>query len=256
MLELEIAIFTMFALLLGAVTWRVWQQRVEAEQQAAASAELAVLGSGIGAVAHDLSTLLEGLAQSLRSAITDHESQRSGLEAAARAIDGAQSMLDVLRGKPRDPAAPVSVEGVVRLVVALVRPTFPWISITVEGELRFRGKSADAMRVVHHLILSAIVRALDAENGNVRVHISDGMLSITSEATEPALDDRAGERGALLDSDSSGLDPSLVAAAACIGWGLRHGVDGGGVSFVVEPTGGPGCLSASRVATTELPESA
>lgn len=234
MIELEVVISTAFALLLGTVTWRVWQQRVDAQHQADANAEFVVLGRGMRAIADDLAKELAVLDPTLRSAIASDELQPSALDAMTRAVCGAQSLVNVLRGKPRDTAVPTSVEGVVRLVAALLRPTFPEISVTVDGQLSFVGRTVDAMRVVRNLILNVILGAPDGEHRQVRVHISDRALSITIEANEGVLLRNYSAEDRFTDNGSSGL--SIVrTAAARLGWTLCRSV--GSVALVIESPG-------------------
>lgn len=235
MIELEAAIFTVFGLLLGAVTWWSWKQRRHAEQQAATSAELAGLGREVRGIAHDLSNLLTVIGPNLRSAIESREVETEILEDVERATGAAQSLLNVIRGKPRDVSAPTSIEGMVRFVAALLKREFPEIYVKVDGELRFLGTDSDALQVVQNLVLNAVREASKIPGAQVRIHLSDGALRITNPVRAPSLLDANIYDERVSHSGSSGLGLGIArAAAARLGWTLRHEVSGERVSFVIE----------------------
>jgi signal transduction histidine kinase len=235
MIELEVAIFTAFGLLLGTVAWWTWKQRLQAEKQASTSAELAGLGREVRGIAHDLSNLLAALGPNLRSAIESHEVESEMLDDVERATEAAQSLLDVIRGKPRDVSAPASIEGIVRFVAALLKREFPEIYVQVDGDLRFIGTDGDALQVVQNLVLNAIREASKIRGGQVQIQLSDGELRITNPVRAPALLDARIYDERVSHSGSSGLGLGIArAAAARIGWTLRHEVRGARVTFVVE----------------------
>jgi signal transduction histidine kinase len=234
-IELEVALFTVFALLLGTVTWWSWKQRLQAEKQAATSAELAGLGREVRGIAHDLSNLLSSLEPNLRSAIESHELEPEMLEDVERATSAAKSLVDVIRHKPRDATKPASVEGIARLVASLLKRQYPEIYVVAEGELFYLGTDGDALQVVQNLVLNAVREATAVGKGSVQIRIVDGGLRITNRVRSPSqLDGRIYDER-VSHSGSSGLGLGIArAAAARIGWTLRHEVNGDRVTFVVE----------------------
>lgn len=234
LIELEVALFTTFGLLLGTVAWWTWKQRLQAEKQAETSAELAGLGREVRGIAHDLSTLLTALGPNIRSAVESQEPDSEALHDVERATEAAQSLLNVLRGKPRDASAPTSIEGIARFVAALLKRGFPEIYLSVDGDLCFLGTDGDALRVVQNLALNAIREASHIEGGQVLIRLSNGELRVTNPVRNPALLDAKIYEERVSHSGSSGLGLGIArAAAARIGWTLRHEVVGERVSFIV-----------------------
>ena len=126
-----------------------------------------------------------------------------------------------------------SVEGIVRLAIALLRSQKTPIHLEVTGVLHYGGADIDALRVVQNLLVNAVREAARAE-GEVRVELADGVLRITNPVAHgvPA---RLWEEG-VSGASSTGLGLTIARdAARKIGWQLRHELDGSRVSFVVTP---------------------
>jgi len=233
----EILIFTLFALLLGALVWWMWQQRELARRQSETTAELAALGKGIRALAHDLRLNLEMIvATTQRARLTtpgELPEVLGGLEQAAR---GAVELVRTLGGEPQAEAAQVaSAEGVVRLGVILLRSAGVPLELHTTGTLRFLGPDSDALRVVQNLLSNAVREAAWIAGGHVRIEIGDGRLLISNPVRDPALlDDRIYQEGVSY-AGSAGVGLSTATqAAARVGWSLRHEVRDGEVCFFVE----------------------
>jgi signal transduction histidine kinase len=231
---IEVLLFTLFALAMGALAWWTWQQRQLARRQAEMNEQLAVMGKQVRNVAHDVQNLFAVILPNLKVA-REAEPQElpEVLESIERAAATANTLLQALKGGERsDSTMPTSVEGIVRLAIALLGDQRVRIRLRVSGTLEFQGADLDALRVVQNLLANG-VREASRTGGAVTVQLGDGRLCMTNPLADgTSLPDDIWEEG-VSGRGSSGLGLSIARdAAGRIGWRLHHEVADGIVSFV------------------------
>lgn len=235
---LEILVFTLCALGLVAVAWWLWKDRQNAHARAQANAELAALGVGVHGIAHDLQNLFSVIVSNLAMVhtLSPEETQQvlRDVEAAARS---ACVLVQAMRGNTgADPSRPGSLEGVVRLTVALLRGNKVPIDLKVDGDLPYFGSDADVVRLVQNLLFNAVREVRHIPRGRVRVSLTSQGLRISNPVRDPSrLDDSIYEEG-VSHSGSTGKGLAIVRrSAAQLRWRVYHELRGHEVTFVVEP---------------------
>lgn len=238
MMWTQTLLFALFALLLGGAAWFSWRQRQIAQEQARMNDVLAALGRSIQDITHDLHNLVSLIIINVASASEMRPEEvpqmLADVEQGART---AVKLIQAIRGGiDRRPSQPGSVEGVVRLHVALLRRKRVPIHTTFEDDLPYHGLDADAVRVVQNLLFNAIREAEQVPSGAVTIELARGALRISNPVRAPERLDASIYARGVSGASSSGLGLGIAREAAeRLGWSLRHEVVGRRVTFVVEP---------------------
>lgn len=241
---IETLVFTLFGLLLGVSVWWIWRQRQVAQRQAEMNERLATLGKTVDGVAHDLSNLANIIAINLETfriqPAGDARELFGDVEQAARAV---RNLVDACRSRSGTaPPRQGSVDGILRMTIALMRRAGAQIAPFYEGDLLFDGGEVEALRVIQNLLSNAVRETQKIPQSIVKVVLREGQLAITNPVLDAAkLDDRIYEYGVSHSGSSgAGLNVSREIAAR-LGWTLRHEVQGDSVTFILEraPQAGP-----------------
>jgi signal transduction histidine kinase len=182
----------------------------------------------VDALAHDLQNLLTAMSMALPSTAdvgaVDTASLVSDLDRSlSSAVKMVRAMRALYRAELEEPATRDSVEGMVRLAVALLRRKDGRVKLAVRGDFEFVGRRIDALRVIQNLLFNAQREAESIEGGYVRVELESNELRVSNPVRDPdALDGSIYARGRSLRG-SSGLGlANAVAVAQTLGWKVDH----------------------------------
>lgn len=178
----EVLLISVSGVVLGAIAHRAWERREErAREQAATRDRLARVGASVEGLAHDLNNLFTIISFQLDEAIEsgDASERKESLREMERAMMSASKLLQALQASADGTSAgDGSVEGVVRLTVALLRNTGPRISLVVDGDMGHAAGNAEATRLVRGLIVGAVHEASAVDGATVRVELSEDRLVV------------------------------------------------------------------------------
>lgn len=231
----EPAMLTLVAVGAAWMVWQLWRTRQAEIARAEHNAELAQLTRQMDGIAHDLTHLMSGISNNLALAtVLKPEELQLMISDMERAANSASKLVEAARTSAVPIPSRRSIEGIVRLAVALHRKQGLRIELCVQGDFTHRGTDGDALRVLQNLLANA---AREAESGGlVEVSLDREALRITnplrSGVTLPA---NLYERGV---SGSGGSGVGLWIArelAERVGCTLDHVVGEGVVTFVLTP---------------------
>ena len=184
-----------FGLTFGGLAYYSWRQRDRARREMERNQQLAEIGAGVDALAHDLENLL--MAISLALPREDQVEEVDVVELCRdieRGLVSATKLVRAIRvrqGSRRRDEAGGSVEGLVRLVAALLRRKGARIKLAVTGDFEFRGPQVDAIRVVHNLVFNALEEAEAIEGGYVRLELDAHELRVLNPVGDSLPDRRS-----------------------------------------------------------------
>lgn len=238
MKHVEAAMLTMVVVGFVWVLWHLWRSRQTELLRAERNAELAQLSRTMEGIAHDL--------QNLMGLITGNLSSAPNLEAAAlqqmiadveRAAWSASRLVEAARGATAPVLSSRSVEGIVRLQVALFRREGVRMVLDVKGDFQYRGTDIDAQRVVQNVLANAAREAQRFEDGRVRVDLDREALRVTNPIERGlALPSSIWEHGVSFRG-SSGTGLAVVREAASrIGLTVTDVQGDDEITFVIRPT--------------------
>lgn len=222
------------------VLWHLWRSRQTELQRAERNAELAQLSRTMEGIAHDLQNLM-GLITSNLSAASSLKSEdlRQMIEDVERAAWSASRLVEAARGATAPILSSRSVEGIVRLQVALMRREGVPVTLRVSGDFQYRGTDLDAQRVIQNLFANAAREAARFDEGKVIVDLDREALRVTNPVERGlALPASIWEHGvSFRGSSGTGLTVAREAASR-IGLTVTDEQGDGQVTFVIRPTPG------------------
>lgn len=227
--------FMFFGLLLGALVWRMWEQRELERERAERNAQLAELGTKVDDLAHDLRTHLSTIQLDLYVASTaPPEARERAMRQAQQVVDRAAALLrGVRRAAGNEPPASRSVEDIVRGGIEMARTHGADVRLDVRRPMTFEGQEGTALRVFNNLLTNAMTAA--RADGGSEIHVEiDGCIRVTNRITGPMPPGEAIYGRGVSGSGSSGVGLAIAREqAAELGWSVSHAVEDGRVTFTV-----------------------